>query len=118
MKYNKIEEAKVCLGLSLLMMINEKNNVCYATSSDIYCQASVKHVEAVLAKDNIRLPIKCLCPFTNGYLLEMDVTQELKYDNVQYYQKLIGILRWAVEIGCIYILLEVSLLSQYLALPR
>ena len=33
------------------------------------------------------------------------------------YQELIGILRWAIEIGIIDILLEVSLLSSPLALP-
>ena len=37
---------------------------------------------------------------------------------VQTYQELIGILRWAVETGKVDILLEVSLLSSHLALPR
>ena len=48
----------------------------------------------------------------------MDVTPELKSDGVQYYQELIGMLRWAVEIGRVDILLEVSLMSSHLALPR
>ena len=39
-------------------------------------------------------------------------------EGVQFYQELIGILRWAVEIGRVNILLEVSLLSSHLALPR
>ena len=34
------------------------------------------------------------------------------------YQEIIGILRWVIEIGIIDILLEVSLLSSHLALPR
>jgi hypothetical protein len=37
---------------------------------------------------------------------------------VQYYRQLIGVLRWAVEIGRVGILLETSLLSSYLALPQ
>jgi hypothetical protein len=37
---------------------------------------------------------------------------------VQRYQELIGQLRWAVEIGRVDILLETSLLSSYLAMPR
>jgi hypothetical protein len=37
---------------------------------------------------------------------------------VQRFQELIGQLRWAVEIGRVDILLEVSLLSSYLAMPR
>ena len=39
-------------------------------------------------------------------------------DGLQLFQELIGILRWAVEIGRVDILLEVSLLSSHLALPR
>ena len=34
------------------------------------------------------------------------------------YQNLIGVLRWLIELGRIDVLLEVSLLSQYLAAPR
>ena len=48
----------------------------------------------------------------------MDVKWELRADGVQWYQELIGTLRWAEEIGGIYILLEVSLLSAHLVLPR
>ena len=48
----------------------------------------------------------------------MDVTGELKEYGVQWYQELIGNLIWEVEIGRIDILLEVSLLSNDLALPQ
>ena len=37
---------------------------------------------------------------------------------LQTYQELIGILRWAVEIRRIDVLMDVSLLSSHLALPR
>ena len=47
-----------------------------------------------------------------------DVTKELNVGGVQFYQELIGILQWAVEIGRVDILLEVSLLSSHLDLPR
>ena len=35
-----------------------------------------------------------------------------------YYQSLVGILRWIVELGRVDIFLEVSLMSSNLALPR
>ena len=38
--------------------------------------------------------------------------------DVTFFQELIGVLRWATEIGRVDILLEVSLLSQYQANPR
>jgi hypothetical protein len=35
-----------------------------------------------------------------------------------YYQELIGVLRWAIELGRIDIVMEVLMLSTHLALPR
>jgi hypothetical protein len=48
----------------------------------------------------------------------LDVSQELKADGLNYYQELIGVLRWAVELGRVDLLLETSLMSAHLALPR
>ncbi len=52
------------------------------------------------------------------YLPELNITEELSEQDVMFYQELIGVLRWATEIGTVDILLEVSLLSQYQANPR
>ena len=111
LKDYKIEEPKVYLGASLSKMKNQDNKSCWDMLLDTYCQAAVKNVEDMLSKDNLRLPSKCVRPLTNGYCPKMDVTQELKGDGIKYYQELIGVLRWEVEIGRIDILLEVSLLS-------
>ena len=78
----------------------------------------MENFEEVLNKKGFRLPSKCRTPFRSGFNPEQDTTSELKYDGVQWYQELIGQLRWAVEIGRVDILLEVALLSQHLALPR
>ena len=118
LKDDKIEEPTMYLGASLTKMNNTENKTCWAMSSDEYIQAAVKNVESVLNKDGLRLKPKCCTPMANGYRPELDVSCELKADGVQYYQELIGVLRWAVEIGRVDILLEVSLLSQHLALPR
>ncbi len=48
----------------------------------------------------------------------MDVTEELNDAELSRFRQLIGILRWAVELGRVDMYLEVSLLSQYLASPR
>ena len=53
----------------------------------------------------------------SNYVPELDATLELSPSGTQYYQELIGILRWATELGRVDILLEVSLLSQYQASP-
>ena len=48
----------------------------------------------------------------------MDSTSELKSDGLKWYQELIGILRWAVELGRVDILLETSMMSSHLELSR
>jgi hypothetical protein len=45
------------------------------------------------------------------YLRNLDTTAELKIDGVRYYQELIDVLRWAVELGRIDMGTEVSMLS-------
>jgi hypothetical protein len=59
-----------------------------------------------------------LTPFPCNYAPWLEETPELKADGVQRFQELIGQLWWVVEIGCVHILLETSLLSSYLAMPR
>ena len=54
---------------------------------------------------------------STSYHPSEDVTKEINVEGVQFYQELIGILRWAVDIVRVDILLEVSLLSSHLALP-
>jgi hypothetical protein len=64
------------------------------------------------------LKSKAKNPFPSGYRLELDVTEELDEKLGSQYMQIIGILRWAVELGQIDIFLEVSLLLQYEANPR
>jgi hypothetical protein len=56
--------------------------------------------------------------FPNGYKPELDVTVELGPELASRYLQLIGIGRWAMEIGQLDIYLEISLLSQYQVSPR
>ena len=55
---------------------------------------------------------------TVGYRPELDMTQLLPDEQANYYQNLIGVLRWAVELGQIDIHVQVAMLSRYLAQPR
>jgi hypothetical protein len=48
-------------------------------------------------------------PFPSGYRPELDVTEELDEKLGYQYMQIIGILRWAEELGWIDIFLEVSL---------
>ena len=53
-----------------------------------------------------------------SYRPELDVSPELTPQDSAYYQSLIGILWWIVELGRIDICLEVSMMSSHLVMPR
>ena len=97
------------LGADLSQMYNEVGDYCWAMSSDKYCQALVTTVAEVLQKKGLRLPTKCYIPMRRDYRPELDCTSELKSDAVQWYQALIGSMRWAIELGKIDILFETSI---------
>jgi len=87
-------------------------------SSEKYVKSAVTNIEEKLAKSGLQLPSKCSTPFSSGYHLSEDVTPELDSEGLTFYQEQIGVLRWAIKVGRVDILLEVSLLSSYLASPR
>ena len=87
-------------------------------SSYDYLQSAIKSVEEKLEKSNRKLAKKAPTPLSSGYRPELDGTEELNADETQYYQELIGILRWATEIGRVDIVHEVSIMSSYQANPR
>ena len=90
----------------------------WTMSSEKYVKAAIENIEQTLAKTSQCLPIKCQTPLSSGYRPELDTSPELKTEGLQRYQELIGILRWAVELGRVDILLATSLMSTHLALPR
>jgi hypothetical protein len=87
-------------------------------SSDTYVARAIKEVERELNEADQRLATKATTPLSSGYRPELDVSPELDPKRANYYQGLIGVLRWMCELGRIDILLPVSLLSSFLAAPR
>jgi len=93
--------------------------MCWTVTSQDYVKAAVKNVEEAIRDTRRRLPTANIdTPMNNTYTPELDITEELSSDDMTFFQELIGVLRWATEIGRVDILLEVSLLSQYQASPR
>ena len=81
-----------------------------------YVQETVSNVEKFLQYlDGSMLSTKINAPLSNEYRPELDSSPKL---DGAYYQSLIGILRWMVELGRIYICCKVSMMSSHLALPR
>ncbi|KAI2492736.1 Reverse transcriptase (RNA-dependent DNA polymerase) [Fragilaria crotonensis] len=91
---------------------------CWTMSSEKYVKAAVAAVEAHLDKLGQRLPTRCTTVMKADYRPELDTTAELNAAGTRYFQELVGILRWAIELGRIDIAMETSMLSSHLALPR
>jgi Reverse transcriptase (RNA-dependent DNA polymerase) len=92
--------------------------VCWTMSSLQYVSAAIDNVEKKLQDQGRKLPTKCGTPMSHKYRPEEDISDELEGTEVTYYQELIGVLRWSVELGRVDIAMEVSMLSSHMALPR
>ena len=92
----------------------------WATSPRSYVKNAVKTVEQLLEEDGQGYALKnnVKNPFPSNYKPELDVTDELGDDLASRYLQLIGIGRWAIELGRLDIFHEIALLSQYQASPR
>ena len=121
LKEESIGPPKLYLGSGIRKVQLENGIECWAASSSQYVQAAIKNVEEYLGKDQnpkMKLPTRAETPLQTSYRPELDASPELGPDEAAYYQSLIGILRWIVELGRVDICLEVSMMSSHLALPR
>lgn len=90
----------------------------WTISPDDYTKAALKNIDAQLKGTSWTIPSKSKTPMSSGYHPELDDSEELNDKDVTLYQELIGMIRWATEIGRVDVLFEVSVLSQHQALPR
>lgn len=119
MKKGSIGDPDIYLG-SRLKVVRLPNGVdAWMMSPTKYVAEAVKNVEHYLRENyDAKLPKRVSGPLPSNYRPELDVTEELKGDELSYYHSQIGILRWIVELGRIDIITEVSCLASCLALPR
>jgi hypothetical protein len=90
----------------------------WAMSSSKYVVEAIRNVKQWLADRGKILKTKAAAVLPSGYRPELDTTQYCDDDDANYYQQQIGVLRWAVELGRMDILTEVSMLAAYTAAPR
>ena len=119
LKPDSIGPPDIYLGGQMRLRDDLDNGVkAWAFGSAQYVKAAVKNVEEHLQKKGKVLPARAKSPLSNGYRPEIDISAELSPVDASYYQSLIGILRWMVELGRVDICCEVSMMSSHLALPR
>ena len=92
----------------------------WSMSSNDYVKGAIDIVKEMLAEDKRYLKtIKGNDrPMSENYRPEEDTSPELEPELASRYQQLIGMLRWACELGRVDILLETALLSSHLCMPR
>ena len=117
-KNNIIEPPTSYLGAQLKRKDLPNGQHCWSLSSDKYVNAAVQNVDETIKKRGRKIPTKVRTPMTSDFVPELDSSPELNKEDTTLYQELIGILRWATELGRADILYEVSILSQYQASPR
>jgi hypothetical protein len=118
LKEKSIGPPTIYLGNKVSKVTLENGVDAWAFSSSQYVQSAVKNVEDYLQRDGKSLPKRANAPFTSNYRPEVDITAELDPLQSAYYQSLIGILRWIVELGRIDITAEVSMMASCMAMPR
>ena len=116
-KKDEIKPPDVYLGASLAEKDLNGKKV-WTMSSTKYVNAAIETIREQLEKRKLKFYAKADTPMSYNYIPELDNTPELSSDDVTLYQEMIGILRWATEIGRVDILTEVSILSSYQASPR
>jgi hypothetical protein len=78
----------------------------------------LKNILGHLSKKGLKLPKRATSPFPNSCRPELDTTPVLDDDDASYYQSLIGILRWIVELGRCDLTCESSIMASFMAMPR
>ena len=118
MKAGSIGDPDMYLGCKLATVMLANGVQAWSLLPSKYVQEAVKTVDKyVTEKLSLKLR-KQKTSWPAGYYAELDATDEVSSDLAGYYQSIIGILHWIVEIGRVDIIMEVSTLASQMALPR
>ena len=125
-KPDSIERPTAYLGAEIGKVTYPDGSYAWTMGAQGYVKKVVNNVKKRLEEDHLRFNKKLSDPAISApqpfsavsYRPELDTSLECDPEQVTFYQNIIGILRWVVELGRIDIAYEVSLLSRYLVQPR
>ena len=117
MKPGSICDPDIYLGAKLRSIRLNNGVKCWSMSSVKYVQEAVRNVEDYIEKNLDGRKFK-RNPWPSNYTTEDDESPELPPMLASYYQHLIRILHWIVELGRVDLVTEVSLLASQMAMPR
>lgn len=120
-KNGDISEPKTYLGADVEKFQLPNGKYAWSLTANSYVKNAVDTVQMLLAEDGRELKTgarKHKGPLPPDYKPELDTSDECGAELTSRFQQLIGILRWAVELGRIDIMVEVAIMSQYQMNPR
>ena len=114
------------LGAGISKALYPDGSYAWLMSSSNYVREALRNIKKNLKQNNLRFNTKLsdpnysagtpFCPI--DYRSELDITMLCNDGLINYFQNLIGVLRWIVELGRIDIAFEVSSLSKFLSYPH
>ena len=118
-KPNLVGDPGYYLKAQLCPMTLPNGGIAWRMSASKYVQAAVVVVEAYHEREypTRRWDKRTSGPFPSNCAPELDTNDLLDHEKSAFYQSQIGVLRWIVELGRIDIIMEVSELSSFLAMP-
>ena len=116
-KKDEIKPPEIYLGGNIEKRIINDHEA-WMLSSRNYVKAAIDTITKAATKRGITINHKLKVPMHAIYYPELDTSDELEGEDITLYQEIIGIMRWAIELGRVNIHLEVSLMSAYQASPR
>ena len=121
LKPGSVGDPDIYLGAKLRRTRLDNNVWAWSLSPSKYVEQAVKNCQQHL-KDKLngkyQVPARADNPFPVEYKPETDTSDPLDPEHSSFYQHLIGVMRWMVELGRVDIATEISLLSSHLAYPR
>jgi len=120
MKKGSIGDPDIYLGNKLKTTTLPNGIKAWGMSSSKYVQEAMANVERYLESHEIGKSMKktVRSPWPHEYHPELDASAELDAETATFYQHLIGVMHWVVELGRVDIIVEVSMLAGYLCNPR
>ena len=120
MKKNSIGDPDMYLGAKLRKTILPNGVEAWALSPSKYVSEAVKNVELHIRVNygGMKLAKRASAPFPVGYKPELDVSPYCGPKDANYYQTLIGVLQWMVELGRIDMITEVNAMAAHMSMPR
>ena len=106
------------MGNNVLQVTLENGTKCWSFRSSQYVQSAVKNVEEYCDKQGLGMLPKVKSPWPRNYRPKVDISTELSSIQASYYQSLIGMICWIVELGRPGIVMETSALASMMAFPR